>query len=187
MKTIAEHVLDIVQNSVRAGATLIEIMVDENIKKDLYTLQITDNGCGMPPEILENATNPFFTSRTTRKVGLGLSLLKQNAENAGGSFSLNSQPAEGTTVKAVFRHSNVDRPPLGDIWDTWYYTVLSHPDIRLVYEHRTGKGHFTADSAEILEMLGEVSLKNSAIKEAIIDLIKNNLEEIKEINNNFQL
>jgi signal transduction histidine kinase len=120
MKTISDHVLDIVRNSVRAKATLIEIVIEEDITNDLYSLIINDNGCGMNSEVLQKATNLFFTSRTTRKVGLGLSLLKQNVENANGSFAVTSEEGGGTKVIAVFQHSNIDRPPLGDIWDTWY-------------------------------------------------------------------
>jgi anti-sigma regulatory factor (Ser/Thr protein kinase) len=181
MKTISEHVLDIAQNSVRAKATLIEIIVNEDKTNDLYSLIINDNGCGMNSEVLKQATNPFFTSRTTRKVGLGLSLLKQNAENAGGSFSVDSEAGKGTTVKAVFRHSNIDRPPLGDIWNTWYFTLLSNLNIRLIYEHKTNFGNFEIDSKEVLEMLQGVSLQQKEIKEAVIGLIINNLRDIKVV------
>lgn len=181
MKTISEHVLDIVQNSVRANATLIEIIVDEDKIDDLYTLIIKDNGCGMSSKILEQATNPFFTSRKTRKVGLGLALLKQNAENAGGSFSIISFEGEGTTVKAVFQHSNIDRPPLGDIWNTWYYNVLCHPGTRFTYRHLSNLGKLEIDSDEIKEMLEGVPLQKKDIKEAIIELIINNLKDIEVI------
>ncbi len=181
MKTISEHVLDIVQNSVRAKATLIEVIVDEDKKNDLYALIIKDNGCGMSSEIVEQATNPFFTSRKTRKVGLGLALLKQNAENAGGSFFIISETGKGTEVKAVFQHSNIDRPPLGDIWNTWYYSVLSAPEIRFVYRHVSNQGKLEMDSEEIKEMLEGVPFQKKEIKEAVIELIINNLKEIEVI------
>jgi len=179
MKTISDHVLDIVQNSVRAKATVIEIIVEEDKKNDFYALKINDNGCGMSREVLQNAANPFFTSRNTRKVGLGLSLLKQNAEAAGGSFQLWSEPGKGTKVQAVFQLSHYDRPPTGDIWDTWFLTLLSNPGIRLVYKHQTGKGTFTVDSAEVLEMLEGVRLQQKEVKEGVIEWIKNNLEKIE--------
>lgn len=182
MKTISEHVLDIVQNSVRAKATLIEIIVNENKENNLYTLVVKDNGCGMPEEILRQATNPFFTSRKTRKVGLGLSLLKQNAEGANGSFTIDSVPGEGTLVKAVFQKSHLDRPPLGDIWNTWYYTLLSNPEIRLIYKHCTGAGSFEIDSKEIFDMLEGVSLCQKEVREAVIEMIINNLKELEVIN-----
>src|SRR6056297_3434391 len=182
MKTISEHVLDIVQNSVRAKATLIEIIVNENKENNLYTLIVKDNGCGMPEEILRQATNPFFTSRKTRKVGLGLSLLKQNAENANGSFTIDSTPGEGTLVKAVFQKSHLDRPPLGDIWNTWCYTLLSNTRIRFIYRHFADAGSFEIDSKEITELLEGVSPGQKEVREAIIELIINNLKEIEVIN-----
>lgn len=180
MKTISDHVLDIVRNSVRAKATLIEIIVGEDKKNDFYTLYIKDNGCGIKREDLEKAADPFFTSRKTRKVGLGLALLKQNAENANGTFEILSEPGEGTVVKAVFQWSHLDRPPLGDIWDTLYLTML-HSPVRLIYRHKTGKGTFKLDSAEVKEMLGGVPLQQKEMREAIIEWIQNNLKEIRVI------
>ena len=182
MKNISDHVLDIVGNSVRAKSTLIEIIVDENKSDDRYSLIIKDNGCGMSREVLKRATDPFFTSRTTRKVGLGLSLLKQNAENANGSFQVISEEGRGTLVEAVFQYTNIDRPPLGDIWNSWYYTLLSNIDIRLIYRHKTNFGEFEIDSKELLEMLEGVSLQQKDIKEGIINIIINNLREIKVLN-----
>ena len=135
MRTLSEHILDIAQNSTRAGAKMIEIIVEESKKKDLCSLTINDNGCGMDEKTLKQATNPFFTSRTTRKVGLGLPLLKQKAEETGGSFSLDSESGKGTKLRAEFQLSNIDRPPMGDIWDTMYLLFLSYRDIQLVYRH----------------------------------------------------
>ncbi len=178
MKTISEHVLDIVQNSVRANATLIEIIVVEDKKNDLYLLEIKDNGCGMSSEVLEKATNPFFTSRNTRKVGLGLSLLKQNAGQANGRFQIISEENKGTEVKAVFQFSNIDRPPLGDIWNTWYLTLISNENLQLIYRHKTESGEFVFDSEEIKTTLSGVSLKQKEIREAVLELFKYNLKEI---------
>jgi len=107
MKTISDHILDIVQNSVKAGATLIEIIVREKWNDDLYTLEIRDDGCGMDSETAARALEPFFTSRTTRKVGLGLPLLRQNAMQTGGSVAIDSEPGRGTAVTARFGYSHV--------------------------------------------------------------------------------
>ncbi len=120
MKTLSDHILDIVQNSIQAKANLIKIRLEENKIKDICSLIISDNGCGMDTETLKQASNPFFTTRTTRKVGLGLSLLKQNAERANGSFLLSSEQNKGTRVEAVFQLSNMDKPVLGEIWDVFY-------------------------------------------------------------------
>lgn len=182
MRTISDHVMDIVQNSVRAGATQIEIIVEENLKNDLYILNINDNGCGMSSEMLEQAVSPFFTSRNTRKVGLGIPLLKQKAETAGGNFEIDSEEGRGTFVKAVFRHRHIDRPPLGDIWNTWLLTVLGNPELRIVYRHITGKGEFEADSRRITEMFEGASLQQKEIREAIMEWMENNIKDIETDN-----
>ena len=179
MKTIAEHILDIVQNSIRAKAKLIEIIVAEDKKNDFCTIVITDNGCGMDEHTIELATNPFFTSRSTRRVGLGLSLLKQNAEKTGGTFFISSKINEGTKIKAVFKLSNVDRPPMGDIWNVYYFTLVSNKDLVLKYRHETDTGSFEMNSEELRKALEGVPLIQREIKEAIIEMLKNNLEEIK--------
>jgi len=142
-------------------------------------LIIKDNGCGMSEEIVKQAANPFFTSRTTRKVGLGLSLLKQNAETSGGSFKLESESGIGTRVEATFKLSNIDKPPLGDIWETYYLTLLSFTDGVLDYRHVTEKGNFGINSGELRKMLGVVSIQQKEIRDGIIELIKTNLEEIE--------
>ncbi|QIA09235.1 ATP-binding protein [Draconibacterium halophilum] len=179
MKTLSEHILDIVQNSVSAKARLIEIIVEENKIKDLCSLTIRDNGCGMSNETLAKAINPFFTSRTTRKVGLGIPLLKQNAEAAGGSFSLESELNVGTVLKANFQLSNIDRPPMGDIWETLYLMFLSYNEGNLLYLHKTEKGEFQISSDELKEALGNVSYQQKEIREGILELIKTNLQEIE--------
>jgi len=179
MRTLSEHILDIVQNSVKAKATLIEIIVREDFINNLCYLIIEDNGCGMSKEVLKQAANPFFTSRTTRKVGLGLSLLKQNAEAAGGTFSLESELGVGTKLEATFQLSNIDKPPMGDIWETFYLTFLSYTEGELQYRHSTSKGEFAISSTELKEVLGEVSFQQKEIRDGIIELIKTNLEEIE--------
>ncbi len=179
MRTIADHILDIVQNSIRAKATLIEVMVEEDKKNDLYVVKITDNGCGMNEETLKKATDPFFTSRNTRKVGLGLSLLKQKAEDANGRFSIKSEENKGTEVTAEFQFSNIDRPPLGDIWNSYYFTLPGNERLKLIYRHKTRSGEFKIQSDEIWSMLEGVCIQNAEIKNAIIEIIKNNLTDIK--------
>lgn len=179
MKTLSDHILDIVQNSIQAKATLINIRIEENKTKDICSVIINDNGCGMDAETLKQASNPFFTTRTTRKVGLGLSLLKQNAERANGSFFLSSEQNKGTRVEAVFQLSNVDKPELGEIWDVFYLTLLGNGNIDFELEYETEKGKFELRSAEILEMIDGVPLQQKEIREAIVELIKNNMQEIQ--------
>ncbi len=179
MKTLSDHVLDIVQNSIRANATLIEIMVEENKNNDICILQIADNGCGMDKMMVEQACNPFFTTRKTRKVGLGLSLLKQNAEMAKGKLKIISEVNKGTKIEASFQYSNVDRPELGDIWDSIYLTMLGNENLELIYEHITNKGSFKFSSSEIKSSIQGVSMQKTEIRNAIIDFIKNNIKDIQ--------
>lgn len=178
MRTISDHILDIAQNSVKAGATLIEIIVREFLNDDLYTVGIKDNGCGMTRETAMRALEPFFTSRTTRKVGLGLPLLRQNAEQSGGGVTIDSVPGEGTVVTATFGHSHIDRPAMGDIAGVFLLTVIGHPTICFIYRHITPKGEFTLSSDELRETLGDVPLGDAAIMQAVRELIVNNLENI---------
>ena len=124
MKDLASHIMDIVQNSVRANAQNIEITVEEHWSDDLLTITVKDDGDGMDEETLQRVRDPFFTSRTVRKVGLGIPLFQQNAERTGGSLSITSQQGKGTIVEARFMHSHIDRPPLGAICH--YLHVLCH-------------------------------------------------------------
>lgn len=179
MKTLSDHILDIAQNSLNAKSTLIKITVEMDKKNDLCILKIKDNGCGMSREILEQATNPFFTTRKTRKVGLGLSLLKQNAERAHGKFSIKSELNKGTEVEATFQYSNVDRPELGDVWNSLYLTMLSNSNVEIIYEHLTNSGRFKISSSEIRDNIEGVSMQQPDIREAIIEMIKNNIKDIQ--------
>jgi len=135
MEDLSLHILDIVENATSAGASRVDIEMVEDTERDLLTLEIRDNGRGMAPEARDKALDPFYTTRTTRKVGLGLSLLAQAAEQAGGRLELTSEPARGTTVKAVFQRSHPDRKPLGDITETLRTILVGRPDLDLRFEY----------------------------------------------------
>lgn len=178
MKDLASHILDIAQNSVRAEAKLIEIRILEDPGKNKFDIEIEDNGCGMDAETLRRVRDPFFTSRTVRKVGLGIPLLQQNAERTGGEVQISSWPDRGTIVKACFGHSHLDRPPLGDIGDTLLLLAIANPDIRFRYEHTTPKGQYVFDTQEINQVLEGVPLSHPDIFPAIHSLIDENLQTI---------
>ena len=178
MQDLSAHIMDIAQNSVRAEATKIEIDIEENIKKDLFSITIKDNGCGMDKETLARVTDPFFTSRTVRKVGLGIPLLKQNAEQTGGSLTIRSHKEEGTTIQAIFSHSHLDRPPVGNIANTIVLLVASNPDIHFVYHHVTEKGTYLFDSKEVKDYLEGVPINDPEIILALQQMIEENLKEI---------
>jgi hypothetical protein len=179
MKDLALHILDILQNSVSAGATLIKIQIDEAPSEDKYLVSFIDNGKGMESDMLKQVTDPFFTTRTTRKVGLGLPLLKQNAERTGGSLNIRSEPGKGTEVAVMFVLSNIDRLPTGDIAGTLALTVSSYPEIDFIYTHTTPEGTFIFDTIEIKETLGNLPISNPQIIAFMKDLIRDNLKEIK--------
>lgn len=178
MKDLSMHIMDILQNSTRAKATVIKLEVLENSVEDTLTLIFKDNGCGMNAEMVKNVVNPFFTTRTTRRVGLGLPLLKQNAENTGGSFTIQSQPGKGTTVTAVFGLTHLDRPPMGDLVGTFVLTISANPDIRFILHYqRDSKIDYTLDTDDLKEALGGVSLQDPQIMACIKEMIEENIKE----------
>lgn len=163
MQEISLNILDLVQNSISAKATLIEITVDENPSEDTLTVVIKDNGCGMTPQQLEAVADPFYTTRTTRKVGLGVPFFKMAAQMSGGSFDIESKVGEGTCVRGVFGLSNIDRMPLGDINETIVTLIYCNPNIDFVYYRARGNANFTLDTRKIREMLGDVPLNSNEV------------------------
>jgi len=180
MKDLSLHILDIIQNSISAGSSFIQTEISEDPRKDLYVLTICDNGRGMNSETLQKATDPFFTSRTTRNVGLGLPLLKQNAERTGGSLSLISNPGEGTIVKATFIYKNIDRLPQGDIGGVMALLASSNPSLDFTYSHHTDKGDFKFDTREVKTELDGISIGNAEVKRFMKELINENIKSIEE-------
>ncbi len=166
MEDLSLHILDIAENSINAGATRIVIRIEEDLARDIYSLSVEDNGRGMDGEVLPRAEDPFFTSWEDRKngkrFGLGIPLLKQAALECGGEFRLDSEPGRGTTLLASFRHSHVDRKPLGDLGATMLSLMCGHPEIRYVLFYdvinsgETGGGfHCGFDSGALVEELGD--------------------------------
>lgn len=158
MKELSLNVLDIAMNSVKAKATLIQIHITED--DALLTMKIIDNGCGMTPEILHGVVDPFCTTRTTRKVGLGIPLLKLAAEQTGGEVTITSKheseyPAEhGTTVVATFYKQHIDFTPMGDIISTVTTLIQGSPDIDFEFLHRSSTFDVALDTRELREVLG---------------------------------
>ena len=163
MKELSLHILDIAENSITAGATRIEIKVEERMKTDRLTIEVRDNGCGMDAEMAAMVTSPFVTTRTTRKVGLGIPLLKEAAEVCNGSFKLESTPGVGTNILVEFRHSHIDRMPLGDLAGTWMTLMVSHPYITWVFEYRTDENVFRLDSGEVSAILDGLPMSDPAV------------------------
>ncbi len=178
MKTLSLNILDIVQNSVRAKADVISIEIEESVKSDRYLITITDNGNGIPQEILENVTDPFVTTRTRRRLGLGLPLLKFHAEITGGGLEISSETGKGTRVFAELSFSHIDRQPLGDISGVLKILVYANPGISFIYRHRTDKGEYCFDTRVIKEYLEVDNLNDMVLMEDIKNMINENLIEI---------
>lgn len=164
MKELSLNILDVAENSVKAKASLIEILLTE--EENRLTIVISDDGCGMKREILEGVTNPFYTTRTTRKVGLGLPLLKMAAEQTGGKMTVSSVSIDddsenhGTTVTAEFYKDHIDFTPLGDIVSTIITLIQGHPDYDFLFVHKTDEREVVLDTRELRSVLEGVPLNS---------------------------
>ncbi len=154
MKELSLHLLDVAKNSVTAGAGHISLALEED-EKGRLTVAIADDGCGMSPEFLAQATDPFTTTRTTRKVGLGLPLYRLAAEQTGGGLRVESAEGRGTTVTAVFDRNHLDCPPLGDVAGTVAMLIQGSPNLCWSYRHTTPKGTAELSTDALREVLGE--------------------------------
>lgn len=177
MTEISLNVLDVSENSTRAGASLVTRMVTADTVHDKLTIVIADDGCGMTEEQVAHVTDPFFTTRTTRKVGLGIPFFKYAAESTGGSFHIESEPGKGTTVTAVFGLSHIDRMPLGDMNATIHNLIVYHPDTDFLYTYTYNDASFTLDTREMREILGGIPLNTPEVSAYIMEYLKENQQE----------
>ena len=163
MRELSLHLLDIAENSISAKAKNITIEVIEDIKSDLLQLSVQDDGCGMSPEMAAQVVDPFVTTRTTRKVGLGIPLLKEAAEACNGSLNLASKIGEGTKITVKFQHSHIDRMPLGDLVTTMLHLEVANPDVHWVLNYKFNDRTYIFDDALIKAELEGVSLSEPEI------------------------
>lgn len=142
MREISLHILDIVENSTSAGASVVRILVQESRNRNLLKIRIRDNGSGIPENGVQQATDPFYTTRTMRRVGLGLSLLETAAKRCDGGLQLVSSPDKGTDVTATFMYNHIDRVPLGDMASTLTSLFSGHRKVDFIYHHLVNRKHF---------------------------------------------
>ncbi len=178
MRELSLHILDIAQNSIVAEADEIRIAIIEDYINDRLAICIKDDGRGMDQETVKKVIDPFYTTRTTRKVGLGIPMFKQAAELCEGSFSITSSPGVGTDIVAEFRYSHIDRMPLGNMSDTLITIINSSAKIDLMYTHKIGNEKFTLSTKEIKKTLGELPINNLDVLIWLRDYIKENLTEM---------
>ena len=170
MRELSLHVLDALENSLEAGATCIELVIEENMAADRLSITIRDNGRGMDKAQLDRIFDPFFTTRSTRHVGLGVPLFKAAAERCNGSLTVASQPGEGTLLQAVFQHSHIDRAPLGDTTGTLLAVILAGScDVH--YAHRVDGEMFEFHTADMRAELGEIPLTHPAVRKWLQEFI----------------
>ena len=160
MKELSLHILDIAKNSVKAKASLIEVIINEDEEKNLLSIGINDNGCGMTEEFLKTVRDPFSTTRTTRKVGMGIPLFEAASQQCGGKLDITSEVGVGTKVMATFELNHIDRAPLGDMPGTIKTLIWGSPEIDFLYRHTKNGQEFTLDTREIKQVLGGVPLDN---------------------------
>jgi len=178
MLTIALNILDIAQNSIRAKASEISVVITESKLQDLFEVIIRDNGEGIPSEIKDRVTDPFVTTRTTRKTGMGLPLLKFQSGLAGGDLTVDSCEGKGTRVRATFALSHIDRQPLGDIAGVMTILMTANPGIDFLYGHKTDTGEYNFSSKEIRDYLGINDFNDSRLLADIREMINQNLNDI---------
>ncbi len=176
MQDLSLHILDIAENSITAGADRITVKISESRKANLLTLEITDNGRGMNEDMLNHAEDPFYTTRTSRKVGLGIPLLSQAARESGGEMKIRTKKGEGSSINVSFQHNHLDRKPMGDIAATIMVLIAGNPDIDFVFKLMREDEELIIDTAELKNDLGEVPVHSPAviriIKETINDWLK---------------
>ncbi|MDD2417691.1 MAG: ATP-binding protein [Oscillospiraceae bacterium] len=172
MRELSLYILDIAQNSLSAGAKHIDISVEENTTADTILICITDNGHGMAPQQVLQVTNPFYTTRTTRRVGMGISLFRLAAEQSGGSLEISSIPEQGTTLTAMFVRSHIDRPPIGDMEGTITALIRLNPKIDFCYKRSIDERSFSVDTTQLRKILGEVTLDTPEVVSWISEYIQ---------------
>lgn len=177
MQELSLNILDLAQNSISAGASLIEIEIEVKEQNLLY-ISIKDNGSGMDENMVKNVTNPFCTSRTTRKVGLGVPFFKQAAEQTGGSFCIKSQPGIGTLVSACFNTDHIDYTPLGSVWDTVAILIQMNENIDFVYTVTNKNEQFICDTRQLKLLMEGQPLSNIEVVQFIKEFIRENQMEI---------
>lgn len=179
MRELSLHILDIAENGITAGADCIHIFITEARSADRLKIVIRDNGRGLPPEKLNKITDPFVTTRTTRRVGLGLPLLAAAARRCDGDLTVDTKPDEGTEITATFKYSHIDRAPMGDIAATITTLIMGNPDIAFVYTHMIDGNDFSLDTREIKKEMPDLSLTDPAVIHHLTNSIRSSLKQLE--------
>lgn len=178
MRELADNIMDIAQNSISAGASLTEVHIRVSHQDDRITFVFKDDGCGMSEEMVQTVMEPFTTSRKTRKVGLGLPLLKQTAEMTGGEISITSAVGVGTEVTASFGLGHIDRPPMGDVAGAWFSLVVMNPETDFLFTYDYDGQAFTFDTRVIRETVAPIPLNQMEVSAWIKECLTTEINEL---------
>jgi len=181
LRELALHLLDIAENSVAANGKNITISVEEDTVKDRLRMSVQDDGVGMDADTVAKVIDPFYTTRTTRKVGLGIPLLKEAAEACNGFLTIQSEPGHGTRIDVEFQHSHIDRMPLGDLAGTFLSLLIAYPPIHWTFSYRANEQDFEFDDAPIKKELEGVSLTEPGVLSFIRQMIESGIAEIQPV------
>ena len=179
MKELSLHILDVAENGISAGADIVRVEVDEACAENRFTIIIADNGRGISDDILSDVANPFYTTRTTRRVGLGLSLLESAARRCGGSMRIESAPGKGTRITAEFKYDHIDRAPLGDIVGTMTTLIMGNPDVDFEYCHQINGKQFSVNTRDVKEESGSRFVTDAAVFQLLYKKLHNGLNQLK--------
>jgi hypothetical protein len=179
MLELADHILDISENSVRAGAGVIEICVDEDSDLDLLTIKIIDDGCGIKQEEIKKVQDPFYTTKKVRRVGLGLPLLADAAKMSGGSMNIESAEGKGTMLTATFQLGHLDRQPMGNINNALVILIAGNSGVDFCYEHKRNKKNFRLDTRIIRREIEDVPINHPEVLKYIRSVIEEGLSLIE--------
>lgn len=180
MDELMLHILDIVENSISAGASRIEVRIEENSQEDFLALKVSDNGRGMDEATLKAVEDPFFTTKSGKRVGLGIPLLKQAALSTGGHFKIESRPGRGTQIEARFRLSHIDLPPLGDLPGTLLVLVFASEKADIHFSYRKNGKELTLDTREIKACLGDLPLSHPQVIKFLKEYIEERAKELEK-------
>ena len=178
MLELSLHILDIVENSTRAGAKTVNITIIEDTIRDILSLEIRDNGSGMSEDVLKKAMDPFFTTKTVRNIGLGLPMLAQAAERTDGKFIIESKGGEGTRVAVEFKLSHIDRQPLGDIASTLVTLIAGNTDVDFIYRHKHNDREYILDTRDVKREIDDVPINHVEVLHFIRENVRKGMKEI---------
>ena len=179
MRELSLHIMDVIENGISAKANLISLYIEENKKENLLRIIISDNGHGIPDSLIKKVMDPFFTTRTTRRVGLGLSLFKEASKRCEGEFNITSKTGKGTKVEASFKLDHIDLAPLGDMASTLTGLVMGNSHVDFVYTHIIDGKDFSLDTREIKNEMEDLSLTDPIVIHHLTNSIRSSLQRLE--------